>query len=97
LWSQTPTTASVSGTLGRIEIAGPFYRPAVVRVHPHHGEPWEIDRPVENGFQFEIAEAARCIAQGRLQSEVMPWHASREVMAVIDEARRSLGVVYPGE
>lgn len=57
----------------------------------------EWDGSVPNGFQFEAAEVARCVAAGRRESERMTWDSSRAVMAVMDEARRQVGVVYPGE
>ena len=52
---------------------------------------------VANGFQYQVAEVARCVADGRRESERMTWDGSRAVMAVRDEARRQVGVRYPGE
>ncbi len=40
---------------------------------------------------------ARCLAEGWLESPLMSWDSSRAVMAVLDEVRRQVGVVYPGE
>ncbi len=100
LWTKTPTMAVVSGTAGSLEIDGDFYRPNVVRLRrPDHArtvvEEW--DGSTENGFQFEVAEVARCVAAGRRESERMTWDSSRAVMAVMDSARRQVGVTYPGE
>ncbi len=52
---------------------------------------------IEIDGQFEIAEMARCVAAGRVQSSRMTWEDSRAVMRVLDEARRQVGVRYPGE
>ncbi|GAA1879507.1 Gfo/Idh/MocA family protein [Lapillicoccus jejuensis] len=101
LWTKTPTTAVVSGTRGSIEIDGDFYQAgATVRVRAaDRGRTvlaeWRAE--VANGFQYEVAEVARCVAEGRRESERMTWDGSRAVMAVLDEARRQVGVVYPGE
>ena len=57
----------------------------------------EFDGRVANGFQFEIAEVARCVAAGCRESARMTWEDSRAVMRVLDEARRQVGVRYPGE
>lgn len=100
LWTKTPTTAVVSGTEGSIEIDGDFYGPGLVRLRRADRtrsvvEEW--DGSVDNGFQFQAAEVARCVAEGRHESERMTWDSSRAVMAVMDEARRQVGVVYPGE
>jgi len=98
LWAKTPTTATISGTLARIEIAGDFYASTTLRVVRRDGTVLgEFDGGVDNGFQFEAAEAARCVSEGRQESERMSWASSRAVMAVMDEVRRQVGVRYPGE
>ncbi len=100
LWTKTPTTAVVSGTEGSIEIDGDFYGANPIRLRKADRERTvveEFDGRVENGFQFEVAEMARCVTAGRHESPRMTWDDSRAVMAVLDEARRQVGVVYPGE
>lgn len=100
LWTKTPTTAVVSGTEGSLEIDGDFYSPNVVRLRSADRQRTvveEWDGYVDNGFQFEVAEVARCVAAGLQESPRMTWDSSRAVMAVMDEARRQVGVVYPGE
>jgi hypothetical protein len=37
------------------------------------------------------------VADGQLESERMRWDDSRAVMSVLDDARRQMGVRYPGE
>jgi predicted dehydrogenase len=97
LWAKTATTAVVAGTLGRIEVAGDFYGTTSFRVIPLDGEPWTYEHPVDGGFQYEIAEVARCVAAGATQSERMTWQDTLDVMRTMDEIRRQAGVVYPGE
>lgn len=97
LWAQTATTAVISGTRGRIEIEGDFYSPTRFRLIPREGEPSEFDGTVDNGFQFQAAEVARCVAEGRKESERMTHQDSRDLMAVMDEVRRQIGMVLPGE
>lgn len=101
LWTKTPTTAVVSGTEGSLEIDGDFY--AAGRTARLRGgdrartvrETFTVEGT--NGFEHQVAEAARCITAGRQESERMSWDSSRAVMAVMDQARRQVGVVYPGE
>ncbi|MEP6648897.1 MAG: Gfo/Idh/MocA family oxidoreductase [Lapillicoccus sp.] len=100
LWTKTPTMAVISGTEGSIEIDGDFYGPNVTRLRkadPDRTVVEEWGGPIPNGFQFEVAEVARCVAAGKQESERMTWASSRAVMAVMDEARRQVGVRYPGE
>ena len=100
LWTKTPTTAVVSGTEGSIEIDGDFYAPNRTRLRKADRSRTVVEEwggPIDNGFQFEAAEVARCVADGKQESERMTWASSRAVMSVMDEARRQVGVRYPGE
>jgi len=97
LWSQTPTVASISGTRGRIEIAGPFYREAAFRVYTAAGSRDVPYVGAENGYAYEAAEVARRVAAGEKQSPAMTPEMTLEVMATLDEVRRQIGLVYPGE
>lgn len=109
--ARSHTRATVAGRDGRVDVTGPFYRPTTFTFTPLDGEPWtwssperpapragrEVAAAVEGGFQYQAAEAARCISAGRLESEAHPWQATLDIMATMDEVRRQLGVVYPGE
>lgn len=97
LWSKTATTAVISGTLGRIELAGDFYAPTSLRCVLRDGTSWTFDRPVAGGLQYEAAEVARCVDQGRTESERLPWSETLAVLGTLDEIRAQVGVVYPGE
>lgn len=96
-WAKTPTTGVVAGTEGRIEIRSDFYRPTTFEVIRDDGTRWTWDRPVDGGFQFQIAEVARRVAEGALESPRMSHRHTLEIMATMDEIRRQLGVRFPGE
>ena len=93
----TRNDAVISGTAGRIEIEPTFYAPSTVRVYPKEGQMREISPPVASGFEYQAAEAARCIRAGLTQSPLLPWEHTLAVQRTMDEARRQLGVIYPGE
>ncbi|WP_127128190.1 Gfo/Idh/MocA family protein [Georgenia sp. SYP-B2076] len=103
MWARSATTASVVGTDARIDVAGPFFQPTTFVLSPIHGEPWQWPPTAEGqavdpgGFEYQAAEVARAVSEGRQESATMPWQATLEVMATMDEVRRQLGVVYPGE
>ncbi|WP_262424543.1 hypothetical protein [Brachybacterium sp. Z12] len=46
---------------------------------------------------YEIAESARRITAGELESPLMSWQDTLSVMGTMDAVRAELGVVYPGE
>lgn len=50
-----------------------------------------------NGYEYEFAEAARCIAQGKLEADSMPHADTIEVMELMDSLRKGWGIVYPQE
>ncbi len=97
LAARTPTTASIAGTAGRIDVEGDFYAPASFTLTRGDGTTLRYDHPVDGGFQHQIAEVARCVAAGATTSSVMSPRDTVEVMEVLDAARAQVGVVYPGE
>jgi len=97
LWGATPTTASITGTKGRIEIAGNFYAPSTFTVRLNDGTKSYYEADDILGLEFEAAEVARCISEGKLESERITRAQSLAIMEAMDEIRRQVGVVYPGE
>jgi len=97
--ARTPTTAAVCGTQGRLEVAGPFFCPADVRLYDREGALVDTYVPAgdfeHEGLRFEAAEAARCLQGGATESALMPLASTLRVMQTMDDVRRQLGVRYP--
>ena len=56
------------------------------------------DIPVQiSGYEYQFIEAARCIREGKLQSDSMPLSETVYVMDVMDDLRAQWGMVYPQE
>ncbi|MDX5319274.1 MAG: Gfo/Idh/MocA family oxidoreductase [Actinomycetes bacterium] len=98
LAARTPTRAWIGGTRGRIDFDTDFYRPGGITVTIGGEEQvrWEAAYPA-GGFQFQIAEVARCLDAQATESATMPWEDTIEVMGIMDEVRRQLAVRYPDE
>lgn len=96
-----PCTATVTGTLGRLELEGPFYAPTTVRLCDPHDvvlDVWGRKRETSvHGFAYEAAEFARCLTDAELETASMPHAATLRVMETMDEVRRQIGVTFPGE
>ncbi|MDR1448507.1 MAG: Gfo/Idh/MocA family oxidoreductase [Candidatus Ancillula sp.] len=100
LLSTTQTTASISGTLGRIDIHSPFYRPTNFTITMNDSSSFEyygkceqrglFGRDGSYGMHFEVAEVSRCIANGELQSKVMTWADSLSVLKTMDRIAQEL-------
>ncbi|KAF2633367.1 NAD(P)-binding protein [Macroventuria anomochaeta] len=97
----------IQGTLGDITVSAPSYRPLSYTIIPaqnaNRGKLANFEfQTVEyqipgggHGMFWEADECARCIRDGRLESEVMGWEESEVVMEIMDEVRRQGELRYP--
>ncbi|WP_341856835.1 Gfo/Idh/MocA family oxidoreductase [Brachybacterium sp. GPGPB12] len=97
--TRTPAEAVVAGTAGTARLTGPFYAPGTLTVESLDGRSASFEHPGApgDGMAYEIAEAARRITAGELESPLMSWADTLSVMETMDAVRAALGVVYPGE
>lgn len=98
LRAATPCRAVITGTLGWIEIDRTFYAPTTYRVSLREGG--TIEHPnnyVGHGLREEAIEFARCVRAGLSESPVLPMHESLAIMESMDEIRKQINLVYPGE
>ena len=85
----TAKTAVVYGAEGAAWLSCPWWKARAARLEPRTGHPVQIDHPFPgNGYQFEIQEVHRCLAQGQTESPVMPLAESLEIMKTLDAVRR---------
>jgi predicted dehydrogenase len=96
----TPCTAVVSGEDATLAIAGPFFQPGPFTVtfrdgHTlHHHE----DKGAhEDGLHYSAAEAARIISAGGTESAIHPLASAIATLTTMDEIRRQLNIVFPGD
>ncbi|KAL4875568.1 hypothetical protein BJY04DRAFT_161844 [Aspergillus karnatakaensis] len=89
----------IQGTKGEIQVDGPAFRPEVYRIIPLKGgevKEKKFTFPTNGrGMYYEADEVARCLRDGKLESEGLPWEESIVIMDVMDEARRQNGLAYP--
>ncbi|BAJ75868.1 predicted dehydrogenase [Microbacterium testaceum StLB037] len=92
-------TAQIVGTEARIEIDRVWYTPTSFRVVTPDGDVVEeFTTSIEGrGMQFQAEAAERFVAAGATSSDVLPIDETVAIMGVLDEVRRQIGVVYPGE
>jgi len=94
----------IQGTKGEIQIDHPAYRPTVYRVikKARKGEKsgpqvqeFKVEPPAGgSGWFWEADEAARCVRDGKLESEGLPLAESLVIMEVMDEVRKQGGLQY---
>ncbi|MEV0095239.1 Gfo/Idh/MocA family oxidoreductase [Streptomyces sp. NPDC050738] len=95
----SPTTASITGTEGRIELPHGFFHPERFVLHRAGREPEEfaLESGDLRGFAPEAAEVMRCLRAGEKESPLVPLDGSLAVMRTLDAVRDRIGVRYPRE
>jgi len=92
LTARTPTTASISGTAGRVEIAADFYPPSeLVLTTPAGYSIREVDAiRGHEGLCYQAAHLAGLVADGRRDSPLLPLEETVGIMETMDEIRRQI-------
>ncbi|RFZ92047.1 gfo/Idh/MocA family oxidoreductase [Mucilaginibacter conchicola] len=90
--------ALICGTLGNITIHKNWWNPAKATINYLDGRTVELDEPfTAGGLNYEIAHFCGLIKASKAESDIISYEMSRQMIAMIDEARRQVGLVYPGE
>ena len=96
--SYSPYAALITGTDGWLRVEGRVHHPAAITVHSSAGERVVDAAPVVGrGYGHQVAEVARCLRAGELESPLVPLDETVGVMELLDDARRQLGVRYPAD
>jgi predicted dehydrogenase len=83
-----PNAALVTGSEGQIALPADFIAARASTVIPARGEPRTTAWPRPGwGYQFQAAEAHRCLRAGLGESPLLPHAATIEVMRLLDLAR----------
>ena len=90
--------AMLSGPRGYVLIHANWWNPRRASVHYLGGRVVELDEPfVGGGFNYETAHFCELIREGRRESPEITHGMSLGMARLLEEARRALGVRFPGE
>ncbi|MET7474749.1 Gfo/Idh/MocA family oxidoreductase [Streptomyces sp. NPDC005648] len=97
----TATSASVTGSQGRIDIPYGFFFPDRFVLHRDGRDPEEFaadpaDGP-RNSLKHEAREVMRALRAGETESPLVPLDGTLAVMRTLDTIREQIGVRYPAE
>lgn len=90
--------ALISGPLGYITIHQNWWNPAKATINYLDGRIVELDEPyTAGGLNYELAHFCELIRNGQTESPIITHDLSRGMMAMLDEARKQVGLRFEGE
>lgn len=96
--ARTPCELTVSGTRGHVRMNTRFHHATSITVSLDDGSARTIATPyIGNGYSYEAIEAQRCYLAGLVESPHMTHGETLELMGVMDEVRRQVGVSYSAD
>ncbi|MFD7130181.1 Gfo/Idh/MocA family protein [Streptomyces sp. NPDC059894] len=97
----TGTSASVTGSRGRIDIPSGFFHPDRLVLHRAGRDPEEFTADPADGprttMRHEAREVMRALRAQETESPLVPLDGTLAVLRTLDTIRRDIGVRYPGE
>lgn len=96
--NDTPKTAEIMGTKGRITLHAPWYKATALTLETEGGSPQTFSMPYDGpGFAFQVQEVMQCVEKGLKESPLMPLDFSLLMAEVSDEVRRQCHIRYENE
>ncbi|WP_407110181.1 Gfo/Idh/MocA family protein [Streptomyces sp. DSM 116494] len=97
----TATSASITGSKGRVDIPYGFFFPERFTLHRTGRDPEEFAADPADGargsLKHEAAEVMRALRAGETESPLVPLDGTLAVMRTLDTIRDRVGVRYPQE
>jgi len=95
---QTPCRAVVAGLHGWLEIDRIFYNPAAMRVVLRDGTVTEYPNTYQgHGLREQAETFKQLVLSGELQSKILSWKDTIEIMKTLDKVREQINLKYPFE
>jgi predicted dehydrogenase len=95
---QTPCRAVVAGLNGWLEIDRTFYNPAAMRVVLNDGTVTEYPNTYAgHGLREQAETFKRLVGSGKLESDILNWADTVDIMRILDTVREQIGLKYPFE
>ncbi len=98
--ADSPCTASIATDQGRLDLPSGFHHPSYVVWTPAGGEPQRIETPspvLGTGLGNEAAHVQDCLRGGLSESPFVPRAQTLELLEVMDDIRRAIGVRYAAD
>jgi len=64
--------------------------------HPEEEKILSFEKGIGFGYDLEAAHVMECLDAGKIESNLMPWSLSLDLMEIMDNVRKDAGIVFPG-
>jgi predicted dehydrogenase len=93
----TPRSASIATSQGRFDLPSGFHHPTTVTWTSGENIEEIHEDIIGTGLANEALEVIRCLRNGETESPLVPLDDTVRLIALMDQIRREIGVVYPGD
>ncbi|MDR1711469.1 MAG: Gfo/Idh/MocA family oxidoreductase [Propionibacteriaceae bacterium] len=91
----TPQDVYIGGTDMLVRLAHEWWAPTRLEFQREGRERDVWEHPTRaRGYEYELAEVARCVAEGRTESPTLPVSQSVGIMEILDEIRGQCGITF---
>jgi predicted dehydrogenase len=98
LKANSPCEAIISGSKGYLRFEKNFWRSQSITLTTEDGQEEKLYFPtIAEGFEYEAMHAMACLNKGLVQSDIMSWQASLDLIEMMDSLRKTWGVRYLDE
>jgi predicted dehydrogenase len=97
--TEMPGDAFIMGTKGMIKIAAPFWRTNSLNLLRPGQNDFVVQTSLvtEQRYNYQFRSVMECLRLGKVENEIMPWDKTLEIMRMLDEIRKQIGLRYPME
>ena len=93
--SDTPLTAYIYGTEGRIKLHNRFHHCQKISLFKHDGKKKVYEIAYKgNGYLHEIQQVNKSLLEGQIQNKKHSRQMSEALMRTLDRVRRKIGLIY---
>ena len=90
--------ALICGTIGHVTIHKNWWNPARATISYLDGRVVEIDEPFKaGGLNYEIEHFCELVKKGKTESDIITHEMSRQMIGMLDIARKQIGLKFEGE
>jgi predicted dehydrogenase len=92
----TPTEAYICGTQGYIKMHSRFHETKSLEYGQFLTKESTIESFDRNfrGFTYQVEHVNKCLEEGKIESDVMTWNMSINLVSLLDECREKIGLIY---